>query len=114
MSETTKHTPGPWVATRLQFDRPEPTEKARAIGYVTDCIEGGGDEFFAVLCEKPDGTADVCHTGNGPTSEANARLIAAAPEMLEALKESAGWFLSGFIRDRALAVIAKAEGRSDV
>jgi hypothetical protein len=27
----------------------------------------------------------VCYTGNGPTSEANARLIAAAPELYEAL-----------------------------
>jgi hypothetical protein len=28
----------------------------------------------------------VCHVGNGPTSPTNAKLIAAAPDLLDALK----------------------------
>ena len=53
-----------------------------------------------------------------PVSEANARLIAAAPEMLEALKF---WVRNGMVRFRetpspptmARAVIAKAKGDDD-
>ena len=68
-------TPGPWDGTRLAFDPPEATEKDSMKRYVTGAIDKGGDEYFAVLCEKPDGRADVCHTGNGPTSGWNAMLI---------------------------------------
>jgi len=44
--------------------------------------ETGSLDFYAVLCEKDDGTADVCHTGNGPTSAANAEFIANAPAQI--------------------------------
>lgn len=62
-----------------------------------------------------------------PVSKANARLIAAAPEMLKELKRSAdGWnnaielgiipeehrMSATILRDAARAAIAKAEGRS--
>ena len=49
-----------------------------------------------------------------PTVEADARLIAAAPELLDALKVCVGYdearFMPGY--KQALAAIAKAEGRS--
>lgn len=53
----------------------------------------------------------------GPVCEANARLIAAAPELLAALKECADLIVGINGRDswhyqQAMAAIAKAEGQS--
>ena len=68
-------------------------------------------------------TGEICTTEHGQEdSRANARLIAAAPELLEALRELVEDVESyGFAHpdggrfepciDRALAAIAKAEGR---
>jgi hypothetical protein len=64
---TTKHTPGPWVAS------------CRHIGY-----EGGDwpeDEFLQWEVDGP-----RVPWGRGEFFQADARLIAAAPELLEALK----------------------------
>ena len=47
-----------------------------------------------------------------PEIEANARLIAAAPDLLEALKWCADTAAPGPCRDAADAAIAKAEGKS--
>lgn len=60
--------------------------------------------------------SDINHSGEGNRAEAlaNARLIAAAPEMLEALKhclrEHGGFTIRGKTERLALAAIAKAEG----
>ena len=113
---STKHTPGPW--TPFILDKP----LSEIPTYVEKCIAAGtGEEFFFVAAEMPDGAVDVCHVGNGPRREANARLIAAAPELLAALKDVVGWVpgSSAFFTDgssaaveRARAAIAKAEGRA--
>lgn len=95
MSET-KHTPGPWECA--QFVAPntgEPLGLEGAKKYVAECIDKGGPQFFGVVCEKPDGPADVCHTGNGPTSAANARLIAAAPDLLAAAVAAQAFIRNG-------------------
>lgn len=67
-----KHTPGPWAAH-----------------------EGTRDEFKLSRSERTDHAWVVCTDSNGlpiaemclGTPSANARLIAAAPEMLQALKD---------------------------
>ena len=64
----TPHTPGPWE-TALSF-----TADNRIIWDV--CLPDGGDMI-----------ADLAECGDEQTQEANARLIAAAPELLEALIE---------------------------
>lgn len=82
-----KHTPGPWV------------------------YEGPRN---SIIVWADDGESRICFmTSDGP-AEANARLIAAAPDLLKALKEAVyvahaydehpGWL------DAARAAIAKAEG----
>ena len=76
-----RHTPGPWEA----FDAKTQD------GEVTIGIRGDG-EFIATL--------DVVAIGAGPyklppNAEANARLIAAAPELLEACKALLGEMWSG-------------------
>ena len=70
MSGTQTHTPGPWEVLLHRFEAKRPFYKVAA-----------GDEVVTV--------ADVPQHPLDPwNAEANARLIAAAPEMLEALKEA--------------------------
>jgi len=88
-----QHTPGPWEIVEREQDTP------RIVG--------------------PDGQADVAILGTGAHTteeeEANARLIAAAPDMLEALKYIVAWKPKDWnpetARDMATAAISKAEGR---
>lgn len=91
------HTPGPWHAH----------EEATIVrwGYVSTSEERNRKFFIASCFDVPDLSPDA------NTSEANARLIAAAPELLEALREVVAisdrkhnaW-------DKAHAAIAKATG----
>lgn len=90
------HTPGPWRATQkdhgLVIDGPTPRQ----------------DDYAPRWC--------VCETiSNEPEDESNASLIAAAPDLLAALK---ALFNTGLVREfdspeekAAHAAIAKAEGR---
>ena len=65
-----KHTPGPWSAlTPDQFGRP----------VQADWVVAGGDAYICVAPQWDEEYRDE--------SLANARLIAAAPEMLQALQE---------------------------
>jgi hypothetical protein len=105
---TERHTPGPWFVRD-----PHPNHCTFNIGPTAD-----GD--------YEDEVTVVYRTHDEPVHEANARLIAAAPDLLAALK---GLFEGGFIEagakgfnqwsmtldDRLVpcrAAIAKAEGRS--
>ena len=99
---TVKHTPGPWT------------------------IEYRGDNGSRIssqlgIIHGPRGSSDwVCdvgllHEGDGSGSDANAHLIAAAPELLEALRTvlDASWNgpMPDYARDKARAAIAAAEGK---
>jgi hypothetical protein len=88
-----KHTAGPWTAD---------VERGR------------------VLCPRAQVAAEIADPDTGEPSEANTRLIAAAPEMYEALRDCVraleGWtHLNGDGTDvaviRARAALARAEGR---
>jgi hypothetical protein len=91
---TTTHTPGPWVLDR----------------------GADGDMLVTSLHESPDD--DVCHVYGGNAGDddralADARLIAAAPELLEALREALAEMEYAYgdghtPTDRARAAIAKA------
>lgn len=92
------HTPGPWTPCFMTLER-------KAIG-------------FHISGRAYGSTRPICETGKNcaPEMEANARLIAAAPDMLALLKElidiegsqpgTAAWAAKVF------AAIAKAEGRT--
>jgi len=101
-----KHTPGPWEIGGVK------TSKKEIVGL---CIFGPKEEAIVLVGKK----------GLMDGGEANARLIAAAPELLEALKEClkavntviafsdmAGHESLSFIRVKKMAeqAIAKAEG----
>ena len=85
-----KHTPGPWMA----------------FGHLV----GAGKDSRIAVCVAPLVGPDA--------SNANARLIAAAPELLDALRElvnaasehpNGGWFV-GVRADHARALLAKIDG----
>jgi hypothetical protein len=96
----TQHTPGPWSAATMKGGRP--LVRPKVSDFDTQpiaTVEGGYSQSQVVL-------------------NANARLIAAAPDLLDALRElrercgsavrDAGKFLAAL--DRADAAIAKATG----
>jgi len=87
MSEELKHTPGPWSIRQ---------ESVWSVG--TD------HEMSALVYGCTD-----------EEEEANAHLIAAAPDLLEALKELRDWYREnvGLPACKANAAIAKAEGRAE-
>lgn len=91
-----QHTPGPWKVSR--------TGEELQISAIST------PGYFAVI-------RGAC-AGAHEQGEANARLIAAAPELLEALEELVGWLaearleMGGHIGlDDARAAIAKARGQ---
>ena len=86
------HTPGPWVSV----------------------VTGFGETGYLVCRDVPGRIHPVCAMEHGcPNAEANARLIASAPDLLEALKHHFDQDIS-FEERQTLArrAIAKAEGRS--
>lgn len=86
MSES-KHTPGPWEVAVYDDSLP-PVERMR------EMLTYGSGPVHGVWCPehpltrgthpKPEHAVMACVTGNGPASEANARLIAAAPDLAAA------------------------------
>ena len=106
-THTQPHTPGPWVTD-------EAVQHAM-----------GGERIFKVIADRPYGglIADVSAWWvDTQTAQANARLIAAAPELLEALKLAQAWMISVPNNDEddtehtrvvelVADTIAKAEGR---
>ena len=97
-----KHTPGPWIATNA---RGSGFQTSFGIKHKSEFVDGGEHAEVNVL-----------HTTREAyeTAKANAALIAAAPELLEALKALVAdpyqvpWKSN---IDRAKEAISRAEGR---
>ena len=117
------HSPGPW---HWSFFCRADGQPIQSVDDVAETIAGSARhsdraELFGVTRNSPDGRSVVCYTGNGPNSHNNALLIAAAPELLEALRE----LLDAYVEENggdmptsdghpaflARDVIAKAEGK---
>jgi len=96
------HTPGPWQVIEDNHDDYEE-------GHIAIEADEAGRDVAVVVSTNPESQVDL-----SPEEWANARLIAAAPELLEALRllvmldqssiDDGDW-------QRARAAIAKAEGR---
>ncbi len=72
--EAERATPRPWThCVMANVETPE-----KLLAYLKTCIENGKGEFYFVSATKADGDADVCHSGNGPTSKENNAFIASA------------------------------------
>ena len=101
---TTQHTPGPWIGAGPSFGDTFPR-------YTTSIMTDWEheDEGHIDICELPFHHHD-------DENEANARLIAAAPDLLEALKEMLDNHedaCTGYgegAAEKARAAIAKATG----
>ena len=91
---STKHTPGPWHSAQ---DRTLPIEIFTSTG------DGDTEERIAVICG-----------GNSAKADANALLIATAPELLSDLKDMIDLAECSGLRSQAIknarASVAKAEG----
>lgn len=82
-----KHTPGPWTAHNMVHAEGRPMTPDEIGEYVANSVRMSPEtRFLFISAEQDGGDVDVCHVGNGPNGPFNARLIAAAPELLEALK----------------------------
>jgi hypothetical protein len=100
------HTPGPWEFT------PDEIETKRGSHFVYRIESSRGSDFLGTFDPNEDG-------GDYSEAEANARLIAAAPDLLEAVKTMVEVFRyrHGSSReivdavDALIVVIDKAEGR---
>jgi hypothetical protein len=79
-----KHTSGPWVATEDQYG----THRVETLS----------------LNESNRATA-ICATGPGAENQANARLIAAVPDMVQAFKD---------IEDKALRIGTSDDPKDDI
>ena len=96
-----QHTPGPWV-----MDDAQPGDLFRHV------LHGNGDSFGYICRISTNGNANA---------DADARLIAAAPELLEALQRLSAqcerlrmaWQLESDAERTARAVIAKATGGAE-
>lgn len=106
MADTVKHTKGPWLV------RPHWSDESRFEVYPDREVGFGSPAEIADVCahSADDFDKEVAE------AKANANLIAAAPDILEALHlvgMSAGWqYLTMETRSVIEAAIAKAEGRS--
>ena len=97
-----KHTQGPWVLGESSEGRHFRAVNARE-----------HSELATVVWVMED---DDMEGAQSPKCEANARLIAAAPDLLEALEEVVQWLElgdhEGQMHSKARAAIAKARGES--
>lgn len=96
-----KHTPGPWRLHRHH----KPISNQWIFQVVTDEEYG---EIVAGTCTNPQRPEEV--------REANAHLISAAPDLLEALSEVVEWLElgdhAGPMHSKARTAISKARGES--
>jgi hypothetical protein len=104
-----KHTPGPWV---LEIQKP--LALSTRIGEPIAVV--GGEYLYESIEIIVGRTCDFGSHGAEQTL-ANARLIAAAPDMLEALEAISerfqGTFLDGFPKTKLREAIAKAKGGAE-
>jgi hypothetical protein len=97
-----KHTPGPWEAERVYLTIEDPTMRITAYDGALYVAEAA---YSHVRGER------AIHVTDADEMRANARLIAAAPDLLEALRNFVdGCSLSIDAAAVARAAIAKATG----
>lgn len=95
-----KHTPGPWVVGQWKQDNLSRIEQ-----FIESLRQNEESRpYLAVFIqgESQDKDLNIAACGYGPTSMANAQLIAAAPDLLEALE--------GFVNEMATCSCGGVKG----
>ena len=113
MTTTPTHTSGPWCIHRAYANAQTLTVTDDNGDWdFTHTYIGQGERIIAQVQHrsKDSGWPSVCSVDE---MWSNARLIAAAPEMLEALRNLTHPMASDEDLQHAIAVIAKAEGRAE-
>lgn len=105
-----KHTPGPWIISGVSINDGSISvsyaEYRIVIAQVTNAASFGDFVSAAIKGRHDFGAPDTA-----ATQWANARLIAAAPDMLAALKVALTWSDADWVgHETVTAAIAKAEG----
>ena len=81
-----KHTPGRWLARKGDVLNPDRPWGVVVLLSKEECISiDGNDSAFG---ERSSVIAEICDASTEGTPEADAKLMAAAPDMLAALKEA--------------------------
>ena len=118
-----KHTPGPWTADEaphwgqpgIEVRTPDGGINVRMIGASASCADFDQDGVAEYVPVVYDDGHTLYHEPNAlATTLANARLIAAAPEMYEALRDMLAAYGDGSgdpVLLQAAHALAKAEGR---
>jgi len=103
---THTHTPGPWKILPPQTPLDFVTKQTKRIGQAICSVE----KAFTAICihAEPDGKPCPNVAELDGQGAANARLIAAAPELLEACKMIAKWLHSEELAPNRLEVVLKA------
>lgn len=86
---TSTHTPGPWIFTQFckRDGAPIETVDDVAMTIAGSALHSERAELFGVTLDGGGELATVvCYTGNGPNAHNNARVIAAAPDLLAACR----------------------------
>lgn len=96
-----EHTPGPWEATHRLSSIGDPLKNGRFV--ILQRGSNKKEDFF--ICEMP---FAVVRGGDARECEANARLIAAAPELLAALESIRDAGLGGYLTPELCADIVTA------
>lgn len=122
LADTVKHTPGPW--TLCHHLQSMERDGSCSCGY-RGVIYGPETDVPMAVCQPGHDAEPAGEEFTGPqrysrdVELANAHLIAAAPDLLEALRDCLGRFVEAFPASaeyepikRGFAAIAKAEGRS--
>lgn len=92
------YTQGEWEVTRWESHK----------DIHVSAKDAWGNYVFVANCGNP--KSDSLPTNEN--AEDNAKLIASAPELYEALKSMLDWYNpTGILRDKVLSAIAKAEGK---
>ena len=104
-----RHTPGPWSIGDI--DR-EHDEREIVAGRERQTGAGECESIICLVC--PVGT-DPIDSWDAPTRDANARLIAKAPEMREVIGKLVEWaeYMGGWenpVWDKARTVLAEIDG----
>lgn len=110
--KTPKHTPGPWNVEHI------PGIDMGATAEITAPCEDGGTPFDgrSIIVAQVWKTNDETRWSDDETAQANARLMAAAPDLLAACNAALAYLdaedSAGLVAEIAAAV-ARAEGRTE-